>query len=224
MNYQPEFVEKYRRDILYKFNLTFVIVFTIGFIFFAHTYLENEKNEEWVKNSNIAKDNVTLYFDSLITLMLTGKMEYKEVLRKKTLSRPNVLDARLIRNSAHFEIITPDQEPLDDLDKRALKSADNSIVRVNENTRVLSVVVPMHATENTRGVNCLICHNVESGEVMGVIRIDYSLVESDRNTEKNYFNNIGFLLLIFIAALLVANLVVTRSTKLKNRLDGVRLD
>jgi methyl-accepting chemotaxis protein len=95
--------------------------------------------------------------------------------------------------------------------KKALKSDAGSIIEVDENNRVLSVGVPMRATEHTRGVNYLVCHNVQSGEVLGVIRLDYSLVESDEKTMEAFFNSIVFLVIIFIVALLAANVHISRS-------------
>lgn len=210
MNYQFELLEKYRREILYRFNVTFVVVFLLGFIVYSMMYFQKEKNDDWDAVSYTVKEAVTLYFDSLSTLMLTGTMEHKEIIRKKMLSRSNVVDVRLIRNSTIFKLTTADQQPKDELEKKALKSKADSIVEVDENNRILSVGVPMRATENTRGVNCLVCHNVPSGEVLGVIRLDYSLADSDKKTMEEFFNSIVFMIIIFIVALLVANIYIAQ--------------
>jgi methyl-accepting chemotaxis protein len=121
MNYQSELLEKYRREILYRFNVTFVVVFFLGFIIYSIVYFQNEKNDDWNSVSYTVKEAVTLHFDSLITLMLTGNMEHKDILRKKMLSRPNVVDIRLIRNSTIFKLTTADQQPKDELEKKGIK-------------------------------------------------------------------------------------------------------
>ena len=43
------------------------------------------------------KDAADSYFDSINTMMLTGTMAQREVLRNKILARPGVIDARIIR-------------------------------------------------------------------------------------------------------------------------------
>ena len=44
------------------------------------------------------KDTADSYFDGVNTMMLTGMMANKEILRQKILARPGIAEARIIRH------------------------------------------------------------------------------------------------------------------------------
>ena len=131
-----------------------------------------------------ATDLTTLYFDSLNTMMLTGTMSERKILQDKMMRRPHVLDIRVIRGQPVKQQFGPGfdfEQPEDELDLRVLQGEE--IVQI-ENTaqgRVVTVLTPFAATSNTRGVNCLQCHNVESGAINGGIRVTYSLAYMDES-------------------------------------------
>lgn len=124
------------------------------------------------------KDLTTVYFDSLNTMMLTGSMDQRELLIRKMMARPNVVEARVIRGEPvkqQYGPGLPAEQAVDELDYQALKG-DEVIKRHSVAGKdVLTVITPFIATENTRGVNCLQCHTVASGSVNGAVRISYSL-------------------------------------------------
>ncbi len=93
---------------------------------------------------------------------------------KKSLERPGVVDARIVRNEAITSVFGPGydhQAPADELDQRALQ--DEAIVDIDRSSghRILTVINPIHASKNYRGTDCLMCHMVPEDSVVGAVRI-----------------------------------------------------
>lgn len=156
--------------------------------------------------SKEAKNNAQSYFDALNTLMLTGAMQQREELRAKLLKIDNVLDIRLVRGAAvidTFGVGKPEQQARDDLDKRALRG--ENVLQASENAqgRLLTVLQPVQASANVNGTNCLGCHAVAEGTVLGAVRVDYSLAEIDAeinaNTRVSVLINIALLIVACLA-------------------------
>lgn len=152
------------------------------------------------------KDAADSYFDSINTMMLTGTMAQRDVLREKILERPGVVDARIVRNEAITSVFGPGydhQAPADELDQRALQ--DEAIVDIDRSSghRILTVINPIHASKNYRGTDCLMCHMVPEDSVVGAVRISYSLEDLDRQVLRNLWTSA-----LIQAALLVGGLAV----------------
>lgn len=164
-----------------------------------------------------AEDLASSYFDGLNTLMLSGAMERRAILRDKFRTRPEVAELRLVRGPAlraQFGTGHPDEAPRDALDRRALEG--ERIVRVSrrDGKRLLTVLTPLRATKSTRGVDCLACHQVRPGTVLGVVRLDYDLTEIDGARRRDHLLalalSIGLGALGLALAMLLLRRVVTR--------------
>src|SRR5690554_5289159 len=156
----------------------FFVVMSASLIFSAN----NEKALILEVVEQQTKDAADSYFDSINTMMLTGTMAQRDVLRNKILARPGVIDARIIRGELVTSVFGPGyahQAPADALDQRALTG--ESIIEVSEgkNGRVLTVVNPIVGHKDYRGTNCLTCHQVPEDSVMGAVRISYDLSALD---------------------------------------------
>ncbi len=154
------------------------------------------------------KEMTTYYFDSLNTMMLTGTMDQRGILRDKLLARSEILGARVLRGDpvkTQYGPGSPDETPLNDWDKAALSGEQITRVREKDGQHMLTVITPFVATKDTRGVDCLQCHNVPSGTVIGAIRLDYSLAEVDKAVEKEFWLTIWFNLGFFFLGLVIIN-------------------
>ena len=80
-----------------KINLALVTVFVIVMATSLMYAANNEKKLVLEVVEQQTKDAADSYFDSINTMMLTGTMNQREVLRNKVLERPGVLDARIVR-------------------------------------------------------------------------------------------------------------------------------
>ncbi|ATX82885.1 Methyl-accepting chemotaxis protein [Mariprofundus ferrinatatus] len=216
-----------------KLNVAVSIIFMIVMgVDRTYSLIEEDHRVIAMTEESVAKDSNN-YFDSLNMLMLAADMDERDVLRKKVLdSDKNIIEARVLRGEAVKQQYGPgsaDEQPRDDLDRSALQGEEISVIEDGKNGRVLTVITPFRATENTRGVNCLSCHDVSSGSVNGAVRISYSLQEIDSELNEAMWMGIGIslgLLLLGLTGLnvilnhIVVNPVVSLSNRLKDIAEG----
>lgn len=215
------------RSLLTKINLVvaagfIVVIFSVNAFIF---YQDRTRNLEHAKERT--EDMTTLYFDGLNTMMLTGTMVEREILRGKMSRRPNVIEARVIRGQPVRQQFGPGfdtEKPIDELDQRALRGEEIALVRETDNGRVLTVITPFKATKNTRGVNCLRCHNVPEGAINGAIRISYSLAEMDRNNAREMLLEAGANVALMCMGLILISYVLRSwiTRRLNNLMDVVQ--
>jgi methyl-accepting chemotaxis protein len=191
-----------RLSVRAKINLTLGTVFLLLLALVTTFTVKHERQRLMELAEKQVKEMTTLYFDSLNTMMLTGTMDQRSILKKKMQAREGVLEARVIRGQPVIGQFGPgyaDEVPLDDLDNEALLGKEITKIGKKGDQRMLTVITPFHATPSTRGVNCLRCHNVKNGAINGAIRIGYSLNEVDEAVNKEswttFWTNFGFFLL-----------------------------
>lgn len=200
-----------RLSIRFKISLAIIVIFAlvIGVLTTYNAMRESARMMELVQRES--KDMTTMYFDSLNTMMLTGTMDQRNILNKKILSREGVLEARILRGEPVIKQYgpgLPGSAPVDDLDARALAGEEINEVRERNGKRILTVVTPFNATESTRGVNCLGCHNVQEGATNGAVRISFSLAEFDEAVRHEVWMSIGGGIVFFVAGLVLVNILL----------------
>ena len=192
----------------------------------------NQYNSETSLIENIVQDQTNTladsYFDNVNTLMLTGGMANKEIARKKLVSRDDVLDAYIIRGQGVISAYgagTGPNKAKDELDKRGMKGEKIDQVVDTPNGRILSVVLPMKALKDYRGTNCLMCHVVPEGEVIGAVRVDYSLKAMDDKVFKAILKSVGINSVLFLIGLVIISLIMKKMVvrPLKKVTDTVKL-
>lgn len=206
-----------------KINLALLLVFALVMSASLYYAASTEKRLVLQVVEQQTKDAADSYFDSINTMMLTGTMAQRDVLRDKVLARPGVIDARIIRGEhiiKTFGVGSAHEAPADPLDHRAL--AGEAIMQVvKESTgRVLTVINPVRAQQDYRGTNCLSCHQVPEDTVVGAVRISYDLSALDNEVERNIMISAGIQLLLLLAGLLVMGYIVRRV--IINRLNDMR--
>ena len=202
-----------RLSLLGKINIIVALVFLV--VTAVETFLsaQNAKDQYLRIAQEQVTDLTTMYFDSLNTMMLTGTMNQRAILQGKLLARAQILEARVIRGNPvkdQFGEGFPEEQPVDDLDYRALNGEPTAVVTRGENGRELTVITPFKATENTRGVNCLQCHNVPSGAVNGAVRVKYSLAHMDGEIETQILRNVFINFMLFFIGILIINIMLRR--------------
>ncbi|WP_430417168.1 methyl-accepting chemotaxis protein [Marinobacter adhaerens] len=169
------------------------------------------------------------YFDGLNTMMVTGTIGNRDVLRKKVMASEDVLDVRVIR-SDHLNRIfgngNASEQKREPLDKKALAGERVESYSSNEDGRVYTLVEPVIATENYQGVNCLGCHQASEGDVLGAIRVDYSMADSDARLQQQLLTSGGiqvaiFAAVFFLTAAALSRLVFSRLRRLHDRMDEI---
>ena len=200
-----------KTSVRFKINLTVTVIFLVVVsLLMIYTYISDRSKNLELAISQVKSMN-TFYFDALNTMMLTGSIADRAILRDKMLRRPGVLDMRVNRGKPvkeQFGEGFPEEQPVDQLDHRALKG--ESIIEVGEQDghRTVTVIEPYFATEDTRGVNCLMCHTVASGSINGAIRITYSLAEADSLAMINLWKKFGVIIGLFALGLVSLSLLM----------------
>lgn len=196
-----------------KINIAMLSVF---FVMMSASLLFSASNEKQLVLEVVeqqTKDAADTYFDSINTMMLTGTMAQREVLRSKILERPGVVEARIIRNDAINSMYGPGydyQVALDELDERALKGDPVVQIDDRQGSRILTVINPILAETDYRGTNCLMCHMVPENTVVGAVRISYSLEALDEQVMQNILMSAAIQLLLLIVGLIIIIYIVRR--------------
>ena len=196
-----------------KINLALLLVLSLLMLASLLYSASTEKRLVLQVVEQQTKDAADSYFDSINTMMLTGTMAQRNVLRDKILARPGVVDARIVRDEEITRVFGPGydhQAPADAMDRRAL--AGESIVDVKEGAdgRILTVINPILAHKDYRGTNCLACHQVEEDAVVGAVRISYDLSKLDAEVDRNILISAFIQLLLLVAGVLIMGYTVRR--------------
>ena len=175
----------------------FLVLLTASLI---HSHLgANSLAEEFTTEQ--AKTIADGYMDGLNKLMLTGGMAARDEQRKQFESQPNVLEARVIRGdgiNGQYGPGGPRESIQDDLDRLAMNGEEVIRITHTDEGRQLTVVRPYKATDHTRGINCLGCHAVPSGSVLGATRITYDLGPVDARIRNSGLESLGIHLALFV--------------------------
>ena len=215
-----------------KINLALLLVLLL--IMSASLYIaaSAEKNLVLHVVEQQTKDAADSYFDSINTMMLTGTMAQRDVLRQKILARPGVIDARIVRGDAVIKTFGAGfdhQAPADALDRSALAGKAIMEVTKQNGRRVLTVINPILAHADYRGTNCLTCHQVAENTVMGAVRISYDLKALDAEVERNIWLLGGIQLLLLLAGVgvmiyTVRRVIISRIHAMRHTMEAMTRD
>ncbi len=196
-----------------KVNLAVFLVFTIAIAASTLVDIRQQRQSHLQEAEERVAEMTMWYFDSLNTLMLAGSMEQRAILRHKLLLRPGVREARVIRGQPVIRQFGPgmeEEQPVDELDRRALQGERIRVVSEDGDGRVMTVITPFRATRDTRGVNCLQCHNVPEGAVNGAVRVSYSMAAWDQALTERIWRTTVTNMAVLVVGLLLVNLFLRR--------------
>jgi methyl-accepting chemotaxis protein len=163
--------------------------------------------ETVAENIKLLADN---YFDSINTMMLTGTMANREILSEKLRAHPSIEDAHIIRAELINKLYgpgNPNQAPTSDAERDALRGKETLVIEQRDDMRVMTFLRPMIASSDYKGTNCLGCHMAKEGDVLGVVRISYSLEDIDNTVTSNTWLSTGLLSAIFISAFVILGML-----------------
>ena len=175
-----------------QISIFFMLLFTLGgSILWLQAY--NKKNSiELIKAKgiSIAKGSI----DSLNIMMLTGIItdgENRRLYYKKTSKQDDVKNFYAFRTKAltdQYGVGLANETIKDTVDQQSI-TTKTIVTQIDEsNKQNLRVTVPFIAQKDYKGTNCLLCHNVNEGTVLGgaTIDIDISKELSDIKTQTNW--------------------------------------
>lgn len=187
-----------------KLNLALISIFVIILILTVSLNGFNERKIVFSHAEEQTASFVESYFDSVNVLMISGNMTQRQQLREKSLQHDNIEDVRIIRGEAINKLFgpgNPEQQAKDDFDRRALNG--ETLVNFDSDNNIFTLIKPYRALSDFKGTNCLMCHAVEEGTVLGAVRLDYSLQSAMDLATSHIITNTLSLILLFSLALLV---------------------
>ena len=215
-----------------KINVALLFIFALVLVAALSYSTSHEKRLILDVIKQQTKDASNTYFDGVNTMMLTGTMSQREVLRNKLLDRPGMLDVRIIRGPAvakQFGNGDTHEQVTDELDKRALAGEMIEQVKDDGDGRVLTEITPIRAQTNFRGTNCMNCHQVSENTVMGAVRVSYSLKDLDHQITRNIVIATVMYMVLFALGLglimyIVRRVVIRRIKTLHSTIDAIEHD
>ena len=143
---------------------------------FEHYILEESRQK-----AVVAADGVLNGLNMLMLNGLISDTEQRAMYVKKMGASDRMIELRVIRGKPvqdQYGPGMPTEQPVDELDRKALSSGEQQTTLVDQNgVRALRVVVPFIARQEFRGTNCLTCHSVPEGSVNGAASITVDLTD-----------------------------------------------
>ena len=196
-----------------KTKLISMIIIAAIVVLFALTYYALYfQNKMSVKTTSFdAVVTAKTMLSSLNAMMLNGTISNKsdrrqlfDIYRKIK----GIKSFKLVRGNSvnkEFGQGLKQEMPVTNFDKEIL-SSKKEIIRVYEKNgqKYLKVGVPFVAKKMSRGIDCLMCHTVKQGTVLGGVELVYSLKNTVKSSDIFMRNVVIFsIILIFIAILLM---------------------
>ncbi len=195
------------KSIKLKILLVLLIVFSLLILLTTSITAKNERSLVMDLAVDKTQQIARTYFDNINTMMLSGTMSQRSVLREKLLDADDITGVKVIRAEAVKKLFgagNAEQIIEDDLDKQGLQAKQPIILKTDDDSgRSVSVIIPMFATKNYKGTNCLICHVTEENTLLGTVRVDYSLDGLDKIIDKNLWNLSWINIVVLIAGLFI---------------------
>ena len=118
-------------------------------------------------------------------MMITGTIGQREIFLDQIKQLSIIKDLHVARSNAVVSLFGPDTKStrnLDALEERVMKDAKPYVaVETDAGASILRVITPTLASNNYLGKDCIACHQVAEGTVLGVVSMKVSLetVEQD---------------------------------------------
>ncbi len=170
--------------------------------------------------ANIVKDGLTSH-------MVNGMMDNRQYFLNQLSNSDDIKSLWLVRSEAVIKQYGKGfnaETARDAIDKKVIK--DGEIVKkIVENSKgiTLRVTIPYKATINHGSPNCLNCHDVNRGDTLGAISMEFDINDMRTSGMLTILKIFGINMLFLIVVLFLLNHYVTPYTKLFTSLqDGIK--
>jgi len=202
------------KNLSVKLAVILTVVFSLSSLFNIVTSISRQKEQAIEEAQSNAKAVAETVLSSLNAMMEQGSIAdrglFIDLIKKTTTGLDEI---RVFRSSSvvdQFGDGLPGELPVDEIDKKVLKTGKPEFIIVDRNgERKLRAVVPFLVSENRGGVNCLNCHEAKPGDVNGAISMLISLKEMDSQIQMDIIK-IAISHLIELAILLGVVLLILR--------------
>ena len=127
------------------------------------------------------------------------------------MAMPGIKEIRIIHAAdALSGVSTYEAKPQDQLDERGLKGEKVALAQKDGTGRYVTVLKPLVASSNYLGTDCLGCHQVPEGTVLGAVRVTYSLDQLDQEFNQSLVVVAGVNFLLSLAGIALVIIVLRR--------------
>ena len=141
------------------------------------SYASRQEAIDQAKASSASIHEATLI--GLTSMMLTGTVAQRDILLDQIKQLPTVSNLRVIRAEPVIKIFGPgtaDESNPNGIEKSVLSSGTEfSDIQSDANGDYLRIVRPVFGKQNYLGKNCLLCHIVPDGTLLGVVSMKVPL-------------------------------------------------
>lgn len=167
-----------------KLQLPIQLMLVVVLVFAQYVALnrfEDHVLEESRQKALVSADGVLNGLNMLMINGIISDPDQRILYVQKMSDSEKIVELRVIRGKAvqdQFGPGLPSEQPIDELDRAALNSAQvQTSLSGQDDMQSLRVVVPFIARKEFRGTNCLMCHMVKEGTVSGAASITLDLSE-----------------------------------------------
>jgi len=183
-------------------------------------YSINSAVEKSQMAANIVKDGLTAH-------MVNGIMDKRQYFLDKIATSNNIKSLWIARGE---KVISQYGEGLnnesvrDAIDKEVLQTGE-SIQKIVENSKetTLRVTIPYKASTPVDNTNCTSCHNVDRGDTLGIISMEFDISEMRSSGMVTILKILGINILFIVIVLMLINYFVTPYMNLfSNMQEGIK--
>lgn len=180
-------------------------------------YSINSAVEKSQMAANIVKDGLTAH-------MVNGMMDKRQYFLDKIATSNNIKSLWIARGE---KVIAQYGEGLytetirDAIDREVLKTGE-SVQKITENAKssTLRVTIPYKASTPIDNTNCISCHNVNRGDTLGIISMEFDISEMRSSGMMTILKILGINLLFIVVVLVLINYYVTPYLNLFSNLQN----
>ncbi len=174
-----------------------------------------------------AKMTAIIVKDGLTSHMVNGMMDKRQYYLEQISANDEVKSLWLVRGEKVIDQYGQgynDETIRDSIDTQVLSSG-KMLKKISEKTGniTLRVTIPYKATINGGNINCLSCHDVNRGDTLGAISMEFDITDMRSDGMITILKILGINLLFIIVALVLINYYVSPFIKLFSNLqEGIR--
>ena len=169
--------------------------------------------------ANIVRDGLTAH-------MVNGMMPHRAYFLEQISSNKKIKSLWVVRGKNVINQYGPgfrDEAMRDAIDKKVLQTGKIE-KKLTENLEkvILRVTIPYIATNEIGRSNCMTCHNVKDGDILGAVSMEFDISTLRTDSILTLMKIVGINLIFVIFILLLANYYITPFTKLFSNLrEGI---
>jgi methyl-accepting chemotaxis protein len=178
----------------------------------AWTYVEQKESAE-IQARDFANSVHQMTLASLTGMMMTGSIGQRALYLEQVRNAGSIEALEVFRGdpvSKQFGPGEPD-EIAREADERQVLASGKAFFQLNAERGYLKAIIPVVAKQDYLGKNCLACHLVPEGTVLGAVSMKISLEKANSQTRQFVSMFAGIALLLSIPFLLVVFLFIRRS-------------